>query len=614
MIFDYYCVDCGAKKKGEDIFFDVAELLGLQGMNGAIRTRASQISVAQLKTMARKSNVALSHDKKVRICITLLEFLELMAERQKEDDENSYAGALQRQMEDFGYSQLDEILDQLDVFNSTENPEVARDQTKSLGDALRSRFYPEGSVDSLSEEDREDLDLYRAYFWIQPEFFEDGASEHLYTLKYSDNPKQQTYKKIICPSEIRGYCPNCGKPVLMGAGKYEHVLIGLLGAQSAGKTSTIVALLKEIEKVYKKYGVKYPGSALCDSKYNHRILNTTLYERGWAVVKTDKDTNIATFNASLLVQQESGEGHAKILTFIDIAGEQCYNLDLRTVNTEAFEVYPLINSCDVYLLCTCIDMDGYGNAAGEKANIPLDAVLEIARGIYNNLRYPSKIPPMCIVMTKADLAPEDMQPNTDPDPFDGLIMNSEFLYRKQIQDLHQIYEQYDQENIQEPLRWCVNTYEDMVKITYMSMIAVSALGRTASAYEGSEKDIPMSPEGPFRRQNMDILWNWLLQTLGMTVINDGEEMGYLPYVPSYKEAYAEDESRRDGQCIPRRVFTAEESRKRINAVRALFMNLSEQDQDILSIWASEEGGGWFGRRNPEALHKRKIEDILRIFE
>lgn len=33
MIYDYYCIDCGKKFAGQEIRFDIAELIGLRGEN-----------------------------------------------------------------------------------------------------------------------------------------------------------------------------------------------------------------------------------------------------------------------------------------------------------------------------------------------------------------------------------------------------------------------------------------------------------------------------------------------------------------------------------------------------------------------------------------------------
>ena len=69
----------------------------------------------------------------------------------------------------------------------------------------------------------------------------------------------------------------------------------------------------------------------------------------------------------------------------------------------ALQVYPLINGCHIFLLCTGILPEEKKEDDNEEP-IPPEAVLEISRGIYSNLREKQNVPPICIVATKADLA------------------------------------------------------------------------------------------------------------------------------------------------------------------------------------------------------------------
>ena len=63
--------------------------------------------------------------------------------------------------------------------------------------------------------------------------------------------------------KIRGYCPECNKPVLDGSGKYEHFLVGFLGAQSAGKTSLFVSMINDLPNYFGKLGIELP-EVLCE--------------------------------------------------------------------------------------------------------------------------------------------------------------------------------------------------------------------------------------------------------------------------------------------------------------------------------------------------------------
>ena len=52
MIYDYYCVDCGRKHRGEEISFDLAEFLGLKNVldsTGSV-TSVTLVSVTAWQT------------------------------------------------------------------------------------------------------------------------------------------------------------------------------------------------------------------------------------------------------------------------------------------------------------------------------------------------------------------------------------------------------------------------------------------------------------------------------------------------------------------------------------------------------------------------------------
>ena len=54
--------------------------------------------------------------------------------------------------------------------------------------------------------------------------------------------------------------------MLDGSGKYEHFLVGFLGAQSAGKTSLFVSMINDLPNYFGKLGIELP-EVLCDGKY-----------------------------------------------------------------------------------------------------------------------------------------------------------------------------------------------------------------------------------------------------------------------------------------------------------------------------------------------------------
>lgn len=147
-----------------------------------------------------------------------------------------------------------------------------------------------------------------------------------------------------------------------------------------------------------------------------------LNKYGWAVGKTDAQVVVEAYNATLLVTRRTGN-KTILLSFVDIAGELCYDQNIQDISLDALQSFPLITSCHLYMLCTCVSQMGYGNAEeNERENaaaIDNRALIQIANGIYRQRNNQDSIPPMCIVITKVDMASADanMQ-NRGATPFD----------------------------------------------------------------------------------------------------------------------------------------------------------------------------------------------------
>ncbi len=603
MIYDYYCVDCGNKIEGGKINFDLAEMIGLRTSdNSGVFGKHTQVSSGQLKGLAGACKQELVHGKRIKIEISLRSFLQIMGW-------NAGGVELRQLMASYQYRELSEAL--VPFIKTSENEEAAQQLINEYQRALKNKFIfkvVKKANEQITEEERQDTRNYKATFWVKPEFLENGRSDQLYTVQYSqieDTPNMETLK---APTEIRGYCPHCGKPILQGTGKYPHLLIGLLGVQSSGKTSTIVAMISEIMDSYDRLGVKFPGNILCDSRYQAMQDNIRLFGKGWAVKKTDVETNAGTFNASLLLESKA-TGVKKILTFVDIAGEQCFNLTTETINRTAFKVYPLINSCDMYLLCNCIDQTGYGNADGEQAFIPSRAVILVAKGIYNELRDPGKVPPLGIIMTKADMASSPGTAAAPDNPFEAVNPGRGYIYQDALDALKNTYDMIGNENIREPLRWSCRAYEDLKDKTYMMMMSCSALGRDAVKYEGPMDNIPPYTDEngrqvPFHPIRLVDFWSWILKNAGLDPVTD---RGYIfRNVPNYSEKYVlqstPDEIRKEHILA----YKSTEAMRRCSNTGKVFMNQSRNDRKIIDA-GRQEITGW--RMTEERKAAKQLENI-----
>ena len=620
MTYDYYCVDCGNKLASDEINFDLADLLGIRvrsfdssksGDKGSsklekdekgdfkkfVKRKTTQISAAKLMELADKRNIKLRHHTRTFMKVTLKDFLMLMGEN---EGGAVFAGEMRRTK----YSDLQLALERL--FSTRENREVAEKLIKEWKDALEARFQlSEDAAETITQElnqfvilpaevaethrvMQENTSNYVAGFWIEPEFFEDGQSSIIDTIRYSYDAASANYEDIHEPMTIRGYCPRCGQPVVEGAGRYPHELVGLLGAQSSGKTSMIMSMVRELQRDFENLGISYPGAPLCDSRYQIMMLNKELYDKGWAVEKTNASSNEGTFNVTLRISDVQGR-KTKLVTFVDIAGEQCYDIKNQQVNQSAFTTYPVIDKCSLYLLCSCIDRTGYGNAEGEKKEIPENALLDIAQEIYNRCESKSKIPPLCLVMTKADMSPAPGNHPSATNPFKNIVPPPGYCFQNQINNLARVYDMTDNRNVREPLEWCGKTFNQISRHTYVSMMSCSALGRSGARYNGDIQDIPHfmkdGKECGFRSVRIDVLCKWIMEVLGLKVLDNVQFI--LPFVPSYREYYSIGTSVSGWENYFPVTETA--MRYRIQAVMKLFINHSVLDQKIVNELNTQDG-------------------------
>lgn len=579
MIYDYYCTNCGNKLYGTDIVFDLAQILDLGS------ERFIKFSPVDLREVAERNNQPLVNGQKIRLKITLFDLLGYIGQDfdtrdQEAMQELSYSAF----SNDDGQNQMKNLLQG----NSMQNEEVQDEKIKNWIDAITAKVKLQEKTDSeMSDEEwPQDTSHYELYFWVEPVCFE--GSEEIYTIKYSmeENPANLlpfSYQKKI----IRGYCPKCNEPIADGSGKYEHLLVGFLGAASAGKTSLFVSMINDVCHYSEQLGIELP-EILCDGKYDKIMSAIKLNKYGWAVGKTDAKAVVEAYNATLLVTRRTGN-RTILLSFVDIAGELCYDQNIQDISLETLQSFPLITSCHLYMLCTCVSQMGYGNAEeNEKENaaaIDNRALIQIAKGIYRQRNNQDSIPPMCIVITKVDMASADanMQ-NRGGNPFDLANMpelnGRDFAQpgvnlKDQITYLRNIYNATNDRDILESLDWCKRTYDNSKKMTYMAILACSALGMPGKKFDKDKYNLER--EGDiFQPIQLKEIWSWILCNLGMIPVCGNY---YLSYIPSFGEGFHMADERNQRYQV-RRVFEEKEEESRTKAIYQLYLNPSQTDNEL----------------------------------
>lgn len=526
MSYSYYCVECGEHLDAGEISFDLTELTGIREIitNG----RSEKMSAMPVKPgMARVraealvdsavspegGQISVRDGEPIRVAWSLLRYLENIAVSCK-------GRAYREKVNDLKLSNLqDDPSGNLlyKVLDLNEDDAYTRNNFDNFIEAIRQIFTLKGGAAN-----GRDLDNYICEFTILPELFPDGSG--IYTIKYM-NSVADSWQDVTYGGAIRGYCPRCGGPVLDGCGKHEHVLVGLLGAQSAGKTSTIIAMMDSIRNHFSELGVRYPVPIpLYDKRFMVTRRNIDLYSQGWAVNKTDIDNAYSAFNASILVEAAGYISVGKLLTFVDIAGEVLYDKDKGGLDTDAMKSYPLIDKCDLYVVCSC--------ARADDLDVPPDAITNIARQIYIRREHQS---PMCIMLTKADqygaqqngmVATRDSAEVRDQGVIDKIVPAGNYAYAIHLNGLKNASKSGNKEE-RAVVKWCGKTYGDFRDYSFVTMLYSAAYGYSAKLYDGDINSIPDSHERP-RPVGIDDLWRWVLTLTGLVRTAGGYRFLHIP--------------------------------------------------------------------------------------
>ena len=634
MIYDYYCTNCGHRMKGREIAFDLAQTLDLQSGEGDGMNVFIKFSSDDLRELAKQNGVSVENEKKVRLEISLADLLNYISQDFKFKEREEFVNLTYDEFVEG--TMLTNLLFSGKASDSSQTREVIENDVRRFLDAitakLKSREADPFNAENHGDEDwNQNTSNYFMHFWVEPIFF--AGTEDIYTIHYSgeENPSNLSPFKYG-GKEIRGYCPKCNKPIMAEAGVLKHYLVGFLGAQSAGKTTLFASMINDLlasPQKLRQLGIQFP-TVLSDEKYDKVRQALEDNKHGWAVRKTDAQAINESFNASMLI--EASEGQKGIITFVDIAGELCYNAKIQAVDFEAFSKFPLITDCDLYMLCTCVSQKGYGEADQESAAIDNTALLKITEGIYKHRRDQIKVPPMCLVVTKVDMAEQAVKAGVqnDNNPFQKWNIkksknkdrekNQEkriYNLQDQVDVLKDLYTQCGNEDILKSMEWCSYTCENYKNTTYVSLISCSALGMPGRRYD-AEKDDYEKDGDRYKPVRLDVVWDWILRNLGLTPAINGY---FLPYVPSYGEGY--QITKNDMEYRVPTVLEISEERKRTETVYQMYLNPSELDQELTLFWLKKEDQSsitklrkkvWNKLANSEGDHEKLVLNYLKKYE
>lgn len=613
MIHNYYCTNCGHKIPGEEIVFDLAQILDLSsGQKG--KSLFIKFTPADLQEVAERNGENL-HAGRVQLKLSIYDLLGYMG--QDLDPAN------QDVLQGLTYEEFATGPAMSDLFTgSFETPEVAMEKTGELVKAITSKFVLEEPDDGsgLDGEWEESTSSYVIRFWVEAIFFEkenEGDADKIYTIEYSCKENPPHLMRITYNNQtIRGYCPICCEPVLRESGRYEHVLVGFLGAQRVGKTSLFVSMVNYLEGNYTQFELEHP-EVLCDGKYDRLTKAIEANCKGWAVGKTDAEGAKEAYNASLLIKK--GE-RKTILSFIDIAGERCWDEDYNNFNQKALDEFPLIANCHMYLLCGDIRTEGGKNE--NKAFINNHKLIKIAEALYSFLDEPLIVPPMCLVVTKIDLARGTATGRKEDNPFAGIVSRIAireaatgglgFNMAEQVKYLEDVYDSSSDHKAMLSLKECRNVFHDFRNKIYISMIGCSALGMPGRSYEDEVLDarkanrkIPdYDTDGDkFVPVNLKQVWQWIFCNMGIIPVWGGYSFSHIP---SYGEAYKTPKTQwsdkvrlafEEGLKKSDRGRDVEirEAENRTKSIYGMYLNPSQLDKNLYIYYENKNAGGGGGK-------------------
>lgn len=611
-IYDYYCTNCGHKVEGKKVVFDLAQILDLPSVKSVFGAEAIiRLAPDDVYELAKRNGIQLVSGRKARIELTLFELLNYIGQDIKRFQDREDLVSMTYDEFTTNAQAVSNLLSNEDAGQTNE---VNAESVQKLIDEITSKLTLKENRDGKDEDAWvQDLHNYVACFWMEPVFF--AGTDSLDTLHYSteENPNNLlpfTFEQ----QEIRGYCPECGRPILAGSGRYEQFLIGFLGAHSAGKTTLFISMINHLRQSpwkMEEMGIQFP-TLLCDGRYVRVRKALEDNRNGWAVPKTDAYGE-EWFNVSLMITK--GERKV-ILTFVDIAGELCYDPKSESVNEEAFQRFPMITFCHMYMLCTCVSQRGYGEADEESAAIDNTALLKIAEKIYERRKNRLSIPPMCLVVTKVDIAKAQGGVQHTENPFEGIgVKRSKdqwekghaFQLKDEIDTLKTLYSKTDNQDVLESLEWCCFTYKSNSEMMYLSMLSCSALGKPGRKYDPEKYDYDTDGDR-FTPIRLDAVWDWILRNLGLLPVVDGY---CFSHIPSYGESYYLEGDFADYEI--RNDYTAEEEAKRTKGIYQMFLNPSAHDQDLHRFHLQYDDVGRIKKKLWNWEIERKRQEIIKSY-
>lgn len=370
MGYDFYCTHCASTQNAGTVLYDMKGLLTTQELN-ILKLRLSEKELRALLGRGKKGENNL-----YQCTLSLQELLGYMA-----NSNNLNLPTLPRltleEIRKFvtyiapaqeapapGNDEEDGGWDEEDEAPAADQSQPQEPQWPPIIDELIRKDSLRDDAENAQSRLRDDLRLLLSLFGNKEAYTfglmlvteEDDRGNEVVVSTTIHNGQQ------FLPEDNR-ICGKCGEPIFKAAGTAEHKSIVFIGEQSAGKTSTILALTHYAE-AHLKHNTGNP--IWCDAATNdivqqmkllapearlHYELNT-LFPLGVAPRKTDANERKNAYSATFLVTsgKKGKKVTKKILTLMDLPGELCLwggELNQKKIVND----FPVALACDTFVVC-----------------------------------------------------------------------------------------------------------------------------------------------------------------------------------------------------------------------------------------------------------------------
>lgn len=531
MGYDYYCMHCGKQLNQNSVLFDMQYVL-----TGDDKREFSilkfRLLESELKAILARGTEA---EGGYRWCeLSFAEVMQYVANGNNLND-RAITGLTLKEVNAFRDAQIltpraaKKENAELDAFSEDIDEEPAEEQEEKAP-----AYTPSAAVEALQGKDQTNTNIVETKYILGRDFESlQGAFGKSETIRFQlkqiaepDNegkPVLNGYSFQLANSSYIAIdrarvCPGCGTRVFKHAGTAKHQAVAFIGYQSAGKTSTILALtnyalnhmLVDLGEFGGENARLWAGSEIIDSAASVELLdpsahltkNLADYNNGFAPEKNEADSRDKAYSATFRIKNKV-ENKYYLFTLTDLPGELC-NSD-GTIDRKRIEnTFPVALSCDAFVACfdsSSIDPTGGGITSWITNVCHWTSEFQKMRAERNGVD--TFVPTMLLFTKCRDLESGDQapMPAQRPLPFDKMYMLNDEKRRIAGNKLYNFVCEQFNEDIQ-----LNKAYHAMMRCSPYGYPAITE----AALDEHPDYDRSLRPTP----KNIDRLMRWLLSVSG----------------------------------------------------------------------------------------------------